>query len=73
MARPIYHPQPPTRVAVNTLKPWAPSIGMWSVGIGSAALLVLSVTPLVKREVLVKVPVLGSYFEDRTPPSDKPF
>ena len=50
----------------------------------------LSVTPLVKREVLVKVPVvssatyrtkshltsrfkLGSYYEDKTPTSDKPF
>ncbi|KAG8217337.1 hypothetical protein J3R82DRAFT_5432, partial [Butyriboletus roseoflavus] len=33
----------------------------------------LSVTPLVKNAFLVKVPLLGSYYEDKTPASDKPF
>jgi hypothetical protein len=48
-------------------------LGVWGVGAGSAALFLLSVTPLVKREFLVKVPVLGSYYEDKTPASDKWF
>jgi len=49
------------------------SFALWGIGAGTAALLLLSVTPLVKREVLVKVPVLGNYYEDKTPASDKPF
>ncbi|KLO05905.1 hypothetical protein SCHPADRAFT_838753, partial [Schizopora paradoxa] len=52
---------------------WVPAMGIWGVGAGTAALLLLSVTPLVKREFLIKVPVLGSYYEDKTPASDKPF
>ncbi|KNZ75354.1 hypothetical protein J132_03564, partial [Termitomyces sp. J132] len=52
---------------------WFTSLGIWGVGAGTAALLLLSVTPLVKREFLVKVPVLGSYYEDKTPACDKPF
>ncbi|KAL4268640.1 QCR10 subunit of the ubiqunol-cytochrome c oxidoreductase complex [Pleurotus pulmonarius] len=66
------HPSPPA-AALTAAKRWVPSLGVWGFGAGSAALLFLSVTPLVKREVLVKVPVLGSYFEDKTPASDKPF
>lgn len=46
---------------------------LWGVGAGTAALFVLSVTPLVKREFLTKVPLLGEYYEDKTPASDKPF
>jgi len=52
---------------------WVPSLAVWGVGAGIMALYALSVTPLVKREVLVKVPVLGSYYEDKTPASDKFF
>ncbi|KAH8117310.1 hypothetical protein DFH11DRAFT_1574347, partial [Phellopilus nigrolimitatus] len=33
-------------------------MGIWGVGAGTAALLLLSVTPIVKREFLVKVPVV---------------
>ncbi|EJD05798.1 uncharacterized protein FOMMEDRAFT_79023, partial [Fomitiporia mediterranea MF3/22] len=54
-------------------KRWIPTMGFWAVGAGTAALYLLSVTPKVKRTFLVKVPVLGSYFEDKTPPEDKPF
>ncbi|KZT11411.1 uncharacterized protein LAESUDRAFT_642690, partial [Laetiporus sulphureus 93-53] len=52
---------------------WGASLGVWGVGFGIYALYYLSVTPLMKREVLVKVPVIGSYYEDKTPASDKPF
>ncbi|KIN94481.1 hypothetical protein M404DRAFT_168141, partial [Pisolithus tinctorius Marx 270] len=52
---------------------WGPSLGTWGVGIGATALFVLSVTPVVRNGLLIQVPVVGSYFEDKTPPSDKPF
>ncbi|KAH8829529.1 ubiquinol-cytochrome-c reductase complex subunit-domain-containing protein [Flagelloscypha sp. PMI_526] len=55
------------------LRHWAPSLGIWGFSAGSAALLVLAVTPLVRREILVKVPVLQEYYIDKTPDSDKPF
>jgi len=54
-------------------KYWGVSAGIWGVGLGSAALLFLSVTPLMKREVLSKAPGIGWYFADNTPASDKPF
>ncbi|KAG6832691.1 hypothetical protein H0H92_012263 [Tricholoma furcatifolium] len=73
MARLSYHARSPINLGLSATKHWASSLGIWGVGAGSAALLVLSVTPLVKREVLVKVPILGSYYEDKTPASDKPF
>ncbi|KDQ60656.1 hypothetical protein JAAARDRAFT_31626 [Jaapia argillacea MUCL 33604] len=52
---------------------WALSLGIWGVGAGAAALLFLSVTPVVRNGLLVKLPVLGDYYEDKTPASDKPF
>jgi len=73
MARFVYHQRSPAKAILALSKPWVPSLGLWGVGAGAAALLLLSVTPLVKREVLVKVPGLSLYFEDKTPASDKPF
>ncbi|KAL1746069.1 hypothetical protein HDZ31DRAFT_62523 [Schizophyllum fasciatum] len=45
----------------------------WGFGAFSAATLLLSTTPLLQQRVLVKVPLLGNYFEDKVPASDKPF
>jgi len=77
MARLAYYPTPANRrlgpITLNTTKRWAGSLGVWGVGIGTAALFLLSVTPKVKNGLLIKVPVLGSYYEDKTPDSDKPF
>ncbi|KAJ7093229.1 cytochrome b-c1 complex subunit 10 [Mycena epipterygia] len=73
MTRLSYSSTPPLTHSLNMTKRWATSLGIWGVGAGSAAFLFLSVTPLVRREVLVKVPVLNNYFEDTTPASDKPF
>jgi len=73
MARVVYHPRSPVNATLASSKPWALTLGLWGVGAGTAALLFLSVTPLVKRELLVKVPALGLYYEDKTPASDKPF
>ncbi|KAH6918735.1 hypothetical protein BKA70DRAFT_1248115 [Coprinopsis sp. MPI-PUGE-AT-0042] len=58
---------------VGTFKPWARTGAVWGIGAGSAVFLLLSVTPLVRREVLQKTPGLSWYFEDKTPASDKPF
>jgi len=71
MARVSYRPGGLT--PIKMLRPWAASATFWGVGAGIAGLYLLSVTPLVKRELLTKVPVLGSYYEDKTPASDKPF
>ncbi|KAI0781052.1 ubiquinol-cytochrome-c reductase complex subunit-domain-containing protein [Trametes elegans] len=73
MSRVIYHSVPPQTVVQRFARTWAPSATLWGAGAGVAALYLLSVTPLVKREFLSKVPVLGGYFQDKTPASDKPF
>ncbi|TFK42733.1 cytochrome b-c1 complex subunit 10 [Crucibulum laeve] len=73
MARLSYHSQSPLNASLTASKRWVTSLGIWGVGAGTAALFLLSVTPLVKREFLSKVPALGSYYEDKTPASDKPF
>ncbi|KAJ7273211.1 hypothetical protein C8J57DRAFT_1317164 [Mycena rebaudengoi] len=68
-----YSATPPLTRRLNVTKRWSTSLGLWGVGAGSAVFLLLSVTPLVKREVLMKIPVLQWYYEDKTPASDKPF
>ncbi|KAI8998745.1 ubiquinol-cytochrome-c reductase complex subunit-domain-containing protein [Trametes punicea] len=73
MARVVYHPVPPQRNVQRFVRNWSTSMALWGVGTGVTALYLLSVTPLVKREFLSKVPVIGGYFEDKTPASDKPF
>ncbi|KAF8630406.1 hypothetical protein AX15_002957 [Amanita polypyramis BW_CC] len=73
MARLVYHTQSPLSAANVAAKRWIPTAGIWGVGVGVAALYLLSVTPLVKREFLSNVPMLGEYYKDKTPASDKPF
>ncbi|KAF9001909.1 cytochrome b-c1 complex subunit 10 [Cyathus striatus] len=73
MARLSFQSQTPLNASITASKRWIGSLGIWGAGAGTAALFVLSVTPLVKREFLSKVPVLGSYYEDKIPASDKPF
>ncbi|KAJ7074264.1 hypothetical protein C8F01DRAFT_1242526 [Mycena amicta] len=74
MSRLLFQPTSSYAHTLNVItKRWASSLGIWGVGAGSAAFLFLSVTPLVRREVLVKVPLLKLYYEDTTPASDKPF
>ncbi|KZV75770.1 hypothetical protein PENSPDRAFT_646817 [Peniophora sp. CONT] len=58
---------------LNGVKQWTPSLALWGVGAGTAALFILSVTPKIKRTLLVKIPVVNAYFIDTTPDSDKPF
>ncbi|KAN0075323.1 Ubiquinol-cytochrome-c reductase complex subunit (QCR10) domain containing protein [Tylopilus felleus] len=67
--------RPTSAYALGTtwFKRWAPALGIWGIGAGTAALFLLSVTPVVKNGLLVKVPLLGGYYEDKTPASDKPF
>ncbi|KIM87571.1 hypothetical protein PILCRDRAFT_815129 [Piloderma croceum F 1598] len=73
MSRLQYHRTSPFSLPLNAGKPWVTSLGIWGVGVGTAALLFLSVTPIVKKGLLVNVPLLGSHYEDKTPASDKPF
>ncbi|KAJ3483337.1 hypothetical protein NLI96_g6388 [Meripilus lineatus] len=73
MSRVSYHPTPAFKLSTDFSRRWGTTLGVWGVGAGIAALFVLSVTPLVKREFLTKVPVLGNHYEDKIPASDKPF
>ncbi|KAF9450727.1 hypothetical protein P691DRAFT_797706 [Macrolepiota fuliginosa MF-IS2] len=73
MSRLAFKTQSPLNATLTASKRWVSSLGIWGFSAGAGALLLLSVTPLVRREVLVKVPVLGNYYEDKTPASDKPF
>jgi len=69
----VYHPRSAAQYSQELARKWAPSMVLWGAGAGIAALYFLSVTPKIKRTILVKVPVLGSYYEDKTPACDKPF
>ncbi|KIP09100.1 hypothetical protein PHLGIDRAFT_116664 [Phlebiopsis gigantea 11061_1 CR5-6] len=73
MSRVAYHPRSAAQVTQQFSRSWTPSLAIWGVGAGTLALYILSVTPKIKRTLLVNVPVMGSYFEDKTPASDKPF
>ncbi|PFH50067.1 hypothetical protein AMATHDRAFT_4314 [Amanita thiersii Skay4041] len=73
MTRFTFRSQSPLSANTTVAKRWALSAGIWGIGAGTAALFILSVTPLVKREFLSKLPVMGSYYADNTPASDKPF
>ncbi|KAG2199184.1 hypothetical protein INT46_011631 [Mucor plumbeus] len=40
----------------------APNLATWGVGAGSAVLLLGSDVPLLKKDILSKIPVVGSYW-----------
>ncbi|KAI0807136.1 ubiquinol-cytochrome-c reductase complex subunit-domain-containing protein [Fomes fomentarius] len=73
MSRVYHHPVPPQKPVFQFFRTWTPSLTLWGAGAGVTALYLLSVTPLVKRGFLSKVPVIGGYWEDKIPASDKPF
>ncbi|KIJ24216.1 hypothetical protein M422DRAFT_194943, partial [Sphaerobolus stellatus SS14] len=52
---------------------WGPSLAVWGVGAGIYATYFLSMTPVVKNGLLLKIPVLKNYYEDKVPAEDKPF
>ncbi|KAJ3982691.1 hypothetical protein F5890DRAFT_1555656 [Lentinula detonsa] len=73
MSRVMYKQRSPLQYYSFIFRNWTPSLATWGVGAGAGALLFLSVTPLVRREVLSKVPGIKGYFIDNTPASNKPF
>ncbi|KAJ7684662.1 hypothetical protein DFH06DRAFT_14408 [Mycena polygramma] len=73
LRRIAYSSPTPLQHQLKVTKRLASTMGIWSLGAGSAVFLLLSVTPLVRREVLLKVPLLKDYYEDKTPACDKPF
>ncbi|KAJ2933190.1 hypothetical protein H1R20_g3923, partial [Candolleomyces eurysporus] len=73
MARLAFQSRTPLQAFLGAATPWTRSAATWGVGAGTAVFLLLSVTPLVRREVLQKTPGLSWYYEDKTPASDKPF
>ncbi|GBE82348.1 predicted protein [Sparassis crispa] len=73
MSRVLFQRTPIHRISLNLARTWGTSAGWWGVGAGIYVLYLLSVTPLVKRDFLSKVPLVGSYYADKIPASDKPF
>jgi len=73
MSRVSFSQTPPFALFSRLGKAWGPTLGLWGVGAGTAAVFLLSVTPIVKNGFLVKLPLIGSVYEDKTPASDKPF
>ncbi|WWD19733.1 hypothetical protein CI109_104197 [Kwoniella shandongensis] len=60
-------------LTAERLSGWTPTLAVWGVTAGAAVSLFLSDVPLFRKDVLIKVPVLGNYYKDTTPDSDKPF
>ncbi|KAH9961205.1 hypothetical protein BGW80DRAFT_1181758 [Lactifluus volemus] len=80
MSRLAYYPTPATRrlgsLTFHTAKRWSGSLAVWGAGAGTALIFVRSPRPLLhmKNTLLLKVPVVSqSFYEDKTPASDKPF
>ncbi|KAG8903675.1 hypothetical protein FRB99_002866 [Tulasnella sp. 403] len=70
----VFNPQQTFGTFTATgVKRWVPSMGLWGAGAGVAVAMLMSATPLFRNDVLVKIPVVGTYWEDHTPASDKPF
>nr|ODO04199.1 ubiquinol-cytochrome c reductase subunit 10 [Cryptococcus depauperatus CBS 7855] len=45
------------------LRFWAPTAAIWGVAAGAAVSFLLSDVPLFQKDVLIKVPMLGTYFK----------
>ncbi|KAJ1035382.1 hypothetical protein NDA13_000799 [Ustilago tritici] len=52
---------------------WAPTLAMWGGAGAGAVMLFMSSVPLFKKDVLLKLPVIAPYFEDKTHPADNAF
>ncbi|KAG1759027.1 hypothetical protein EDD22DRAFT_907816 [Suillus occidentalis] len=61
MTRVSFQPTPPARFASTLARQWGPTLGIWGVGAGTAALFLLSVTPVVKKGLLLNIPLVRSY------------
>ncbi|QRV89962.1 ubiquinol-cytochrome C reductase complex subunit [Ceratobasidium sp. AG-Ba] len=56
------HIQSQTRLGPFTFagaRPWIRTAGVWGAGAGAAVALLMSVTPIFKKDVLLKVPVVS--------------
>ncbi|GAC73075.1 hypothetical protein PANT_8d00052 [Moesziomyces antarcticus T-34] len=52
---------------------WAPTLALWGGAGAGAVMLFMSSVPLFKKDVLIKLPVIAPYFEDKTHPADNAF
>ncbi|KIM32487.1 hypothetical protein M408DRAFT_327035 [Serendipita vermifera MAFF 305830] len=63
----------PFGLTASSLKAWNPALLFWGIGTGATLTLLLSNTPIFKKDVLIKLPVVGSIWVDDIHPEDKPF
>ncbi|CDW94177.1 hypothetical protein [Sporisorium scitamineum] len=52
---------------------WAPTLALWGGAGAGAVMLFMSSVPIFKKDVLIKLPVIAPYFEDKTHPADNAF
>jgi hypothetical protein len=57
-------------ILIKMLNFSAPSLATWGAGAGSALLLLGSDVPLMKKDILSKIPVVGSYWAIPTAESE---
>ncbi|KAK1927776.1 cytochrome b-c1 complex subunit 10 [Papiliotrema laurentii] len=70
----IRKPQPAfAGLTLERVLSFRPALAVWGIGAGAAVALFASDIPLFQKDVLQKIPVINSYFTDKTPDSDKPF
>lgn len=52
---------------------WAPTLALWGGGALTAVLFMADSIPLYRQNILSKLPVVGSYYDDSIDPEDSPF
>lgn len=60
-------------IDAKTLIGWSKIGAGFGIVAGTAALFFLDGVPRVKKDILQKLPLIGSYFIDYVPPEDNPF
>ncbi|EPQ30121.1 uncharacterized protein PFL1_02238 [Pseudozyma flocculosa PF-1] len=71
-AQPNFNPHV-GRITPSTFVKWGPTLALWGGAGAGAVMLFMSNVPIFKHDVLIKMPFIASYFEDKTHPADNAF